>query len=57
MEELLRCPFCGGEATIGDGENGRNYWVLCDKCHAETDFYCTKQEAIAAWNRRANNGD
>jgi Lar family restriction alleviation protein len=58
---LLPCPFCGGKARwmyrkpIG--------WVMCKKCGASSvalsDYYeeadC-QQEAIAAWNRRANLG-
>ena len=56
---LLPCPFCGGKARwryrkpIG--------WVMCKKCGASSaalsDNYeeadC-QQEAIAAWNRRAD---
>lgn len=51
-EELLPCPFCGGEAHIitAVGES----WVLCDKCKATTEAHTSRQFAIAAWNRRAN---
>ena len=59
MSELLPCPFCGGKARwryqkpIG--------WVMCKECGASSaalsDNYeeadC-QQEAIAAWNRRAD---
>ena len=53
MEELLRCPFCGGEArVIGAGES---YWVRCSGCGAEIAICDSKPEAIAAWNRRTQN--
>lgn len=50
-DELLPCPFCGGEAHIitAVGES----WVLCEKCRATTEMHASKQLAIAAWNRRA----
>lgn len=50
MEELIKCPFCGGEAEI-NGSNG-TYWIDCNKCRAETGLSNTEAEAIAAWNRR-----
>lgn len=50
-DELLPCPFCGGEARIitAAGES----WVLCDECKATTEAHTSRQIAIAAWNRRA----
>ena len=50
MEELRKCPFCGGEATMA----GRvcAYWIDCTKCHGESGLYSTVEDAIAAWNRR-----
>lgn len=50
-EKPLNCPFCGGEAKatrLGDKE----FSVRCDGCFVETDAYDTKDDAIAAWNRR-----
>ena len=51
--ELKPCPFCGGEATImGDDY----FWASCKYCCAETLGSEDVQEAIEAWNRRADNG-
>ena len=61
MEELRKCPFCGGEADIsqslvsGYGLSGRNYnyEVFCVECGCRTRFfYDSEFEAIVAWNRR-----
>lgn len=57
--KLKPCPFCGGTAgTIGDSvvEEDPAFWVRCWECGAETSVYNTKEEAIEAWNRRADNG-
>jgi len=61
MEELKKCPFCGGEADVcvtpWDYENNKpannhKYVVECKDCLAETDSYTTREEAIEAWERR-----
>lgn len=50
MSELKPCPFCEGEAEI----KGRaRYWVECGKCFTTTDMYITVEQAIDAWNTRA----
>lgn len=49
MEELKRCPFCGGEAKI---EGYKIFWATCKECTTETKVFDTKEEAIEAWNRR-----
>ena len=52
-KELLRCPFCGGEAVILQHKDGIDDWiVLCKKCGCQTDFMFTEYEAIHAWNTR-----
>lgn len=58
MEELKRCPFCGGEAVLEDmGEpsvfDEGQYFVRCKKCCAEQGgLWKTKRTAIKRWNRR-----
>lgn len=58
--ELLNCPFCGGEATMHHqgGGLGKQYWYVA--CHRmtclmdlETPLMDTEAEAIEAWNTRA----
>lgn len=53
-EELKTCPFCGGEAEIvEDRLFGEDYYAgRCRSCAATYAFEATKEEAIAAWNRR-----
>lgn len=55
MEELKRCPFCGGKAeTVGGKTEEEVAWVYCKQCYAESGTYKTKALAIQAWNRRTN---
>lgn len=49
--KLKPCPFCGGEARFANTDEN---WIACVDCGAETTFFDTKEEAIEAWNRRAN---
>ena len=60
---LLPCPFCGGEAGMGEAMAGpwrpqKWFWVNCCECLASTNQLTgesarfTAEEAIAAWNQR-----
>ena len=52
-DELLPCPFCGGEASKRLFYKGK-YRVHCNVCDANSDdVWDTEAEAIAAWNRRS----
>lgn len=58
MVELLPCPFCGGEALLG--ETLDNAWYAqCaqDDCTPIARHWGTKAEALAAWNKRAPSTD
>lgn len=53
MFKLKPCPFCGGEAQILIIKEQKFHSVRCIKCRTLTDIYETEEEAIEAWNRRA----
>jgi Lar family restriction alleviation protein len=57
--ELSPCPFCGSKkmeyVTELSGGGGKLYAVLCAECFSSGAGYGSKNEAIAAWNRRAEN--
>ena len=58
--ELKPCPFCGGAAEVYcDREmGGSQYRIKCTNCPADVGrhWYWKKNDAIAAWNRRVNDG-
>ena len=58
--ELRPCPICGGEAVITtdndhavDGKVYKVYIARCSNCDTATFRFNTREEAAAAWNRRA----
>ena len=53
--ELKPCPFCGEEAIIKKTRDAYSVCCIGSKCKvaAFTDWFATKEEAAAAWNRRA----
>lgn len=58
MEKRKLCPFCGSEARIKMliKENGKEkYFCECWLCSCRTQDFNTKEKAIEAWNRRADN--
>lgn len=54
-DELKPCPFCGENGLVE--EFGRLVLVQCCGCGVATDGSLTEAEAIAAWNRRANEAE
>lgn len=57
--ELKPCPFCGGYAHLDDPSEMGDYGVSCENCGLFVMFgrdgECqTKEEAMEAWNRRAD---
>lgn len=55
MQELKPCPFCGGEAETSRGLHNYDMWgIWCPECKiAVSALYSSEQDAVAAWNRRA----
>lgn len=63
MAELKPCPFCGKKPRIKffNGDPAiRKYDVGCNQtlcpCRPRTRLYANVDDAIEAWNRRANDG-
>lgn len=54
MDELKRCPFCGGGATVSKVYSINEYQIICNGCGAIFYHFCETSEkcAIEAWNRR-----
>ena len=55
MEELRKCPFCGGEAEMHYGIFTDDAYVECIECKARSHVFFENNSAIAAWNRRTQN--
>lgn len=56
MTELKPCPFCGGEAEYRAAKYVRTVFkhsVVCLECFASVPPKASEQEAIEAWNTRA----
>lgn len=56
MENLKKCPFCGGKAVSRKRRpdhimNGKCF-VCCSECKNKTAYYDTEEKAIEAWNKR-----
>lgn len=48
----LPCPFCGSTRIQGrDGEDVFPF-VICEVCGGSCGYCRTREEALAAWNRR-----
>lgn len=48
---LKPCPFCGSSKTKPSLYESI-WFVVCENCHADGPAKDTKNEAIAAWNKR-----
>lgn len=56
-EKLKPCPFCKSAAELVHTLNiipHEPWWVRCPACGVTTRKYDSMEEAIAAWNMRAD---
>jgi len=57
-EELLPCPFCGGDVELRDEMDGRDetYAIHCNRCHMHFAKFVWREYGenivIKQWNRR-----
>ena len=57
-DELLPCPFCGGEARVRHLTTAgvrTHSMVECTNCHVKTDYYVHEfgeRNVAKIWNRR-----
>ena len=51
MKPLKPCPFCGSERLVV--HEGKYAWVNCLNCETDGPVKQLGEEAIEAWNRRA----
>lgn len=56
---LKHCPFCGSNmiavCSETDDELGATWhFIRCTACCSHGGYYQSSEEAVAAWNRRAN---
>ncbi len=58
--ELKPCPFCGSESVSIMYNHHGDYAVNCDAtrggCGATSGYAQMREAAVAAWNRRADDG-
>lgn len=50
--ELLPCPFCGGEAGLVPYNDDTECDIVCKTCKCRTWRYSSIDDANSAWNRR-----
>lgn len=57
--EVRECPCCGGDGLVLKSQYGNigEHWVTCRQCRLKTGWYTTRDDAIAAWNKRAPDAD
>jgi Lar family restriction alleviation protein len=51
-ENLLPCPFCGGEPYVHCSDDDKPRWVSCSVCEADGPHDGAVKDIFAGWNRR-----
>lgn len=58
MSELKNCPFCGSANTMIDDivelEGKALYTAFCGYCQSKSSNFCDYNDAVNAWNTRAD---
>lgn len=57
MFDLKPCPFCGGKAEIFRGTTYGLHYLYeprCIKCECALGLFDTEEQAVEAWNTRAD---
>ncbi len=54
MSDLRPCPFCNAKATLTETDLGPWKHVACILCGAQGPEHTTTEQAVIAWNTRAN---
>ena len=53
MERLKDCPFCGGFGGVRQNIYATHYYIICCSCGCTTKYFGYQEDAVEAWNRRA----
>lgn len=53
MADLKPCPFCGTGPMLANDLAAYAHWFECPRCHARGPFTVPGEDAVTAWNRRA----
>lgn len=56
-DELKPCPFCGSECWFVKDESGAYVECMNGFCGSSSGKFVLRNQAIAAWNRRAGGGE
>ena len=51
--ELKPCPFCGSKEVYLDKPDTHCFYVFCANCGVNGTTANTRERAVKAWNRRA----
>ena len=55
-KKLKPCPFCGSKDDLLINDEDYEVFVFCWSCEARGPEMFSKNDAIEAWNRRADDG-
>lgn len=53
MDELKKCPICGGDDVLLT-HIGMYPVVVCKQCWRNSGLHLSKKDAVTEWNRRCD---